>query len=152
MWGTLLGIWWISWSWFQVGGRPLGISSNTLECLSMILWRSWGIDGLDVWTSSEHSCAIMPWCPFFNNFFMPLELMPSGIYDNFPTTCWFLAFPWDLTCIECPAQTNWYKILKLTPKILKTVHDPMQPVPLNLDTLARSYVFFYLEHILETSQ
>ena len=73
--GTLLEIRWISWSWFRVGGRPLGISLNTLECLSMILWRSWGIDGLDGWTSSEHSCAIMPWCPFFNNFVMPLELI-----------------------------------------------------------------------------
>ena len=32
--------------------------------------------------------------------------------------------------------------MKLAPKILQTIHDPMQPVPLNLDTLARSYNCF----------
>jgi hypothetical protein len=32
--------------------------------------------------------------------------------------------------------------MTLTPKILKTVHDSMQPVPHNLDTLGRSYDCF----------
>jgi hypothetical protein len=32
--------------------------------------------------------------------------------------------------------------MKLTPKLIQTVHDPMQPVPLNLDTLGRSYDCF----------
>ena len=29
--------------------------------------------------------------------------------------------------------------MKLTPEILKTVHDPMKQVPFNLDVLGRSY-------------
>jgi hypothetical protein len=32
--------------------------------------------------------------------------------------------------------------MKLAPKILQTVHDPMQLVPPNLDTLGRSYDCF----------
>jgi hypothetical protein len=32
--------------------------------------------------------------------------------------------------------------MKLTPKILQTVHDPMKPVPCNLDALGRSYDCF----------
>jgi hypothetical protein len=32
--------------------------------------------------------------------------------------------------------------MKLAPKILQTFHDPMQLVPLNLDTLGRSYDCF----------
>jgi hypothetical protein len=32
--------------------------------------------------------------------------------------------------------------MKLAPKILQTVHNPMQPVPHNLDTLGRSYDCF----------
>jgi hypothetical protein len=32
--------------------------------------------------------------------------------------------------------------MKLKPKILQTVHDPMQSVPHNLDTLGRSYDCF----------
>ena len=82
--------------------------------------------------------------------------VPSGDYGNFPTTCRFLAFPGDLTCIACPAKNNWYKILKLSPKILQTIHDPMQPVPLNLDTLARIYSCFtwntFLRLVNRTSQ
>jgi hypothetical protein len=46
--------------------------------------------------------------------------------------------------------------MKLTPKILQTVHDPMQPVPLNLDTLGRSYDCFtgntFLRLVNRTSQ
>ena len=82
--------------------------------------------------------------------------VPSGIYDNFPTSCWFLGFPGDLTCIEYLAQNNWYQILKLASKILQTVHDPMQLVQLNLDTLARSYDCFtwntFLRLVNRTSQ
>ena len=89
--GTLPGIRWISWSWFQVGGRPLEISSNTLECLSMIHWRCRGIDGLDVWTSSEHSYAIMPWCPF-NNFVMPLELITLSGFPMIPLNSIYFPF------------------------------------------------------------
>jgi hypothetical protein len=29
--------------------------------------------------------------------------------------------------------------MKLVPEILQTVHDPMKPIPLNLDTLGISY-------------
>ena len=80
----------------------------------------------------------------------------SGIYGNFLTTCRFLAFLGDLTCIECPTKNNWYQILKLIPKILQTVHNPMQSVPLNLDTLARSYACFtyniFLKLVNRTSQ
>jgi hypothetical protein len=32
--------------------------------------------------------------------------------------------------------------MKLTPKILQTVHDPMKPVPHNLDTLGIIYDCF----------
>jgi hypothetical protein len=32
--------------------------------------------------------------------------------------------------------------MKLAPKILQIFHDPMQPVPPNLDTLERSYDCF----------
>ena len=74
--------------------------------------------------------------------------VPSGIYGNFPTTCRFLSFLGDLTCIVCPAQNNWYKIPKLTLEILPTVHDPMKPVPLNLDTLGRGYDFFTWKNFL----
>jgi hypothetical protein len=46
--------------------------------------------------------------------------------------------------------------MKLTPKILQTVHDPMPPVPHNLDTLGRSYDFFtwntFLRLVNRTSQ
>jgi hypothetical protein len=46
--------------------------------------------------------------------------------------------------------------MKLAPKIVKTVHDPMQPVPLNLDTLGRSYDCFtrntFLRLVNRTSQ
>jgi hypothetical protein len=46
--------------------------------------------------------------------------------------------------------------MKLTQKILKTVHDPMKLVPLNLDTLARSYDCFtwntFLRLVNRTSQ
>jgi hypothetical protein len=38
--------------------------------------------------------------------------------------------------------------MKLAPKILQTVHDPMQLVPLDLDTLARSYACFTLNTFL----
>ena len=65
--------------------------------------------------------------------------VPSGIYGNFPTTFWFLAFPGDLTCIAFPTQNNWYKILKLVLEILQTVHYPMKLVSLNLDTLGKMY-------------
>ena len=82
--------------------------------------------------------------------------VPSGIYNNFLTTCRFLVFPGDLTCIACPTQNNWYKLLKHTPKILQTIHNPMQPVPLNLDTLSRSYTCFtwntFLRLVNRTSQ
>ena len=82
--------------------------------------------------------------------------VPSGIYGNFPTTFQFLAFPGDLTCIVYLAQNKWYKILKLTPEILQTVHDPMKPVPHNLDTRRRSYYCFtwntFLRLVNRTSQ
>ena len=46
--------------------------------------------------------------------------------------------------------------MKLAPKILQTVHDPMQLVPLNLDTPARSYACFtwntFLRLVNRTSQ
>jgi hypothetical protein len=46
--------------------------------------------------------------------------------------------------------------MKLSPKILKPVQNPMQPVPLNLDTLARSYACFtwntFLRLVNRTSQ
>jgi hypothetical protein len=46
--------------------------------------------------------------------------------------------------------------MKLAPKILQTVHDPMQLVPLDLDTLARSYACFtwntFLRLVNRTSQ
>jgi hypothetical protein len=46
--------------------------------------------------------------------------------------------------------------MKLVPKILNIVHDPMQPVPHNLDTLARSYACFtwntFLRLVNRTSQ
>ena len=46
--------------------------------------------------------------------------------------------------------------MKLTPKILKIVHDPMQLVPLNLDTPARIYACFteniFLRLVNRTSQ
>jgi hypothetical protein len=32
--------------------------------------------------------------------------------------------------------------MKLIPKILQTIHYPMKPIPLNLDTLGRIYEFF----------
>ena len=82
--------------------------------------------------------------------------VPSGIYSNFPTTCWFLSFPGDLNCIVFPAQNNWYKILKLVLEILQTVHNPMKLVPLNLYTLGRSYDCFtqksFLRLVNRTSQ
>ena len=64
--GILHGIKWITWLLSQVGGIPSKISLNTLECLSMTLWRSREIDwGLDVLTFGEqYNCAITPWCPF----------------------------------------------------------------------------------------
>ena len=56
----------------------------------------------------------------------------------------------------CPTQNNWYKILKLAPKILQTVHDPMPPVPRNLDTLGIIYDCFtrntFLRLVNRTSQ
>ena len=58
--GTLPEIKWIEWSLSRGGGRPLGISSNTLECLLMTFWRSREIEDLHVWTSSEHNYAITP--------------------------------------------------------------------------------------------
>jgi hypothetical protein len=46
--------------------------------------------------------------------------------------------------------------MKLAPKILQTVHDPMQPVPLNLDSLERRYDSFtwntFLRLVNRTSQ
>jgi hypothetical protein len=46
--------------------------------------------------------------------------------------------------------------MKLVPEILQTVHDPMKPVPLNLDTLGRSYDCFtwntFLRLVNRTSQ
>jgi hypothetical protein len=46
--------------------------------------------------------------------------------------------------------------MKLIPKILQTVHDPMQLVPLNLDTLSISYDCFtwntFLRLVNRTSQ
>ena len=67
---------------------------------------------------------------------------PSWWPKSWVTTCRFLAFPRDLTCIVCPTQNNWYKILKIVPEILQIVHDPMKLVPLNLDTLGISYDCF----------
>jgi hypothetical protein len=46
--------------------------------------------------------------------------------------------------------------MKLAPKILQTVHNPMQLVPHNLDTLGRSYDCFtwntFLRLVNRTSQ
>jgi hypothetical protein len=46
--------------------------------------------------------------------------------------------------------------MKLIPEILQTVHYPMKPVPLNLDTLGRSYDCFtwntFLRLVNRTSQ
>jgi hypothetical protein len=46
--------------------------------------------------------------------------------------------------------------MKITPKILQTVQDPMQSVPHNLDTLGRSYDCFtwktFLRLVNRTSQ
>jgi hypothetical protein len=46
--------------------------------------------------------------------------------------------------------------MKLVPEILQTVHDPMKLVPLNLDTLGRSYDCFtwntFLRLVNRTSQ
>jgi hypothetical protein len=46
--------------------------------------------------------------------------------------------------------------MKLAPEILQTVHDPMKPVPLNLDTLGISYDCFtwntFLRLVNRTSQ
>ena len=46
--------------------------------------------------------------------------------------------------------------MKLEPKILQTVHNPMKLVPLNLDTLGRSYDCFtqntFLRLVNRTSQ
>jgi hypothetical protein len=46
--------------------------------------------------------------------------------------------------------------MKLTPEILQTVHDLMKPIPLNLDTLGRSYDCFtwntFLRLVNRTSQ
>ena len=58
--GALHGIKWIAWSQSWVGGRPFGISSNTLECLSMTFLRSREIKHLDVWTYNENNCTITP--------------------------------------------------------------------------------------------
>jgi hypothetical protein len=46
--------------------------------------------------------------------------------------------------------------MKLTLEILQTIHNPMKPVPLNLDTLGRSYDCFtwktFLRLVNRTSQ
>ena len=72
---TLLGGRWIPWRWSWAGGRPLGISPNTLDWLLITFWRSIGENTIYVCTSSEHNCAIIPWCPFLSNFFMLLKLI-----------------------------------------------------------------------------
>ena len=52
-----------------------GISSDNLEFLLRTLWRYGEIGALYVRTSSEKNYAITPFCSFFNNFIIPLELM-----------------------------------------------------------------------------
>jgi len=46
--------------------------------------------------------------------------------------------------------------MKHAPEILKTIHDPMKPVPVNLNTLGRSYDCFtrntFLRLVNRTSQ
>ena len=58
--GTLLGIKWIVGSKSQISGRPLGISSNTLEFLLMTLWSFGEIGNFEVSTSNEHNCETTP--------------------------------------------------------------------------------------------
>ena len=46
--------------------------------------------------------------------------------------------------------------MQLVPELLHPIHDPMKPVPLNLDTLGRSYDCFtwntFLRLVNRTSQ
>jgi len=67
-----------------------------------------------------------------------------------------LAFPSDLTCIVCPAQNYWDKILKLIPELVRAVHNPIQLVSLTLDTPGICYDFFtqntFLRLVNRTSQ
>ena len=95
--GTLPGIKWITWSWSQIGGSPLGVS-NTLEWLSKTFLRSTEIDDFDVGTSSEHNCAITPHFYFFRSFVMTLELI---ILPGFP------AIPRNSTSF--PSEKNFKK-------------------------------------------
>ena len=126
--GTLPIIKWITWSNFQIGGRPLGISSNTLECLLMTFRRSGETGNFEVWTSNEHNCATIPWCPLFNNFIIPLELttllgfpvIPFNSY-YFPSHEIFMKIFWKWKSAVPNDCNHWIPKTTLTPPIGITI-------------------------------
>jgi len=90
--------------------------------------RSWGIDGLDVWTSSENSCEIMPWCSFFNNFFMPLELITLLGFPviplnsiSFPSNETFMKSSWKVKATFPNDYNHWIPSTTSTPPMGITI-------------------------------
>jgi len=122
--GTLPGCKWITWSWSWAGGRPLGISPNTLEYLLITISMSNGVEDIVVWTSIEHNYATTPRCSFLSNFVMILEIITLERFHwiplssiSFPSEKSLLKRSWKLRASVPNDYNHWTHNTTSTPPI-----------------------------------